>query len=107
MIGESVRLEEVLKVMETGEPFSVRFVTCDVNRETGGKFLEWEDCRLSKQLHERRGTKPAGPAAAEAPGLQPSHYANGTRNLVVGRSTQVRKIHIWLILAFNGQKVVL
>jgi hypothetical protein len=37
----------------------------------------------------------------------PAHYRNGTRNLVVGNSTQVRKIHIWLILSFNGQKVVL
>lgn len=107
MIGESVRLEEVLKVMETGEPFSVRFVTCDVNRQTGGKFLEWQNCRLSKQLHERRGGKVGAVVPAEKPGLMPAHYRNGTRNLVVGRSTQVRKLHIWLILAFNGQKVVL
>jgi hypothetical protein len=107
MIANSVRLEEVLKAMETGESFSIRFVTCDVNRKVGGKILEWENCRLSKLLHERRGGQSPAVAAEKVPGLKPSHYENNTRNLVLGRSTQVRKIHIWLILAFNGQKVVL
>jgi hypothetical protein len=37
----------------------------------------------------------------------PSHYQNATRNIVQGQSSQPRKIHIWLILEFNGQKVVL
>jgi hypothetical protein len=107
MIANRVRLEEVLKAMETGEYFSIRFVTCDVNRQVGGKILKWENCRLSKLLHERRGSQLPAVAADKVPGLKPSHYENNTRNLVLGRSTQVRKIHIWLILAFNGQKVVL
>ena len=95
MIGESVRLVEVLKAMETGEPFTIRFVTCDVSRKTGGQILEWSNCRLSKLLHERRGREAGAPAAGEEPSGMPAHYKNGTRNLVVGASTQVRKVHVW------------
>jgi hypothetical protein len=37
----------------------------------------------------------------------PRHFANATRNLVVGASSQRRKVHIWLLLALDGQRIVL
>lgn len=108
MIPNSIRLADALQLMEEADPgFSLRFIQADRKRKTAGKIVEWHNCRLSRPLPGPR--PPALPAAEAAPraGRQPNHYANATRNLVQGRSTQVRKVHIWLILAFNGQKVVL
>lgn len=91
-------------MMERGdEPFSIRFVTADRARKTGGEILEWQNCRLSRPRRQGTGPRPApNPARSAA-----SHYENGTRNISVGQSTQVRTVHIWLILAVNGKKVVL
>lgn len=107
MIANSVRLTEVLRQMEEGEgTFSIRFVTADVKRQTGGKIEEWPNCRLS---HRRAvlGERPRPVRPADSESRLPNHYQNATRNLVQGNSSQVRTVHIWLILAFNGQKVVL
>ncbi|HEX8506354.1 MAG TPA: hypothetical protein VF630_13380 [Hymenobacter sp.] len=108
MIANSVRLTEVLRQMEEGEErFSIRFVTADKRRKTGGKIEEWHRCQLSRRrqagVEQPRVPQPVGDPDSRLP----SHYQNATRNLVQGNSSQVRKIHIWLILEFNGQKVVL
>ena len=70
------------------EPFTLRFVTYDVGRKTGGRVVEWQNCRL----------------AASGEG-HPYRYP--TRNLLVGASSQRRKVHIWLLLALNGVRIVL
>jgi hypothetical protein len=108
MIANSVRLTEVLRQMEEGEErFSIRFVTADKGRQTGGKIEEWHRCQLSRR-RLAVGEKPrAARPAEESAGRLPAHYQNATRNIVQGKSSQVRKVHIWLILEFNGQKVVL
>jgi hypothetical protein len=107
MIANSVRLTEVLRQMEEGEErFSIRFVRADRGRKTGGKVENWHNCQLSRR-RRKVGQRPAPAPAPDSPGRMPGHYQNATRNIVQGNSTQVRKIHIWLILAFNGQKVVL
>jgi hypothetical protein len=105
MIANSVRLSEVLRQMEEGkERFTIRFVRADRKRKTGGQIEEWHNCRLSKR--RARGAQ-RSPMAGEAPARMPAHFQNATRNIMQGNSSQVRKVHIWLILAFNGQRVVL
>jgi hypothetical protein len=92
---------------EADTGFTLRFIQADRKRKKAGTIVEWHQCRLSRPQQGR--LKAPGTAADPAPraSRQPNHYANATRNLVQGRSTQVRKVHIWLILAFNGKKVVL
>ncbi|SHL26476.1 hypothetical protein SAMN02746009_02448 [Hymenobacter psychrotolerans DSM 18569] len=90
---------------ETG--FTLRFVLADRKRKKAGKIVEWHHCRFSRPKQgQRKKLVPAEEAAPRA-GRQPAHFANATRNVVQGKSTQIRKVHIWLILAFNGKKVVL
>lgn len=108
MIANSVRLSEALRQMEEGEErFTIRFVKADKRRKTGGQILEWHNCQLSKRrvLGVRRPRVAA--KVAEAPGRQPDHYRNATRNIVQGNSSQPRKVHIWLLLTFNGQHVII
>lgn len=108
MIASSVKLSDVLRQMEEGEErFTIMFVKADKRRKTGGQILEWHNCQLSK----RRALGPRRPVVAagetEAPGRSPDHYRNATRNIVQGNSSQPRKVHIWLLLTFNGQQVMI
>lgn len=108
MIANSVRLSEALRQMEEGEErFSIRFVKADKRRKTGGQILEWHNCQLSK----RRVVDPRQPVVAadvpDMPSRMPAHFQNATRNIVQGNSSQPRKVHIWLLLALNGQRVIL
>lgn len=107
MFASSVRLSEALELMEQApeEGFSLRFVQADVARGTGGKIVEWHHCRLSRSRAERKAR--AGDRSVPGPAAPSQQYENGTRNVVVGRSSQVRTVHVWLILAVNGRKVVL
>ncbi len=86
---ETIRLADALARMEAAKkPFTLRFVTYDVGRKTGGRVVEWANCRLA--------TKSGG---------HPYRYP--TRNLLVGASSQRRKVHIWLLLALDGVRIVL
>ena len=108
MIASSVRLSEALRQMEEGEErFSIRFVKADKRRKTGGQILEWHNCQLSKR-RVVSARQPVGVVdEANTPSRLPAHFQNATRNIVQGASSQPRKVHIWLLLSFNGQRVVL
>jgi hypothetical protein len=101
-----IRLAQALELMETAqEPFTLRFVTCDRRRKTGGQIVEWQNCRLSGPHRVR--AKELAQQAADTGARHHRHYANGTRNVVIGKSSQRRKVHIWLLLSLNGKKIVL
>jgi hypothetical protein len=103
---EGITLGEALARMEAAQqPFTLRFVRLDRGRKTGGQVSEWAHCRLSRP----KGTPAAAapPAEGEEGSRMPRHFANATRNLVVGESSQRRKVHIWLLLALDGQRIVL
>lgn len=106
---EGIKLVEALARMEAAtEPFTVRFVRLDRRRKTGGQLTEWANCRLSRTKRTPAAAPP--PVAAvegEGASRMPAHFANATRNLVQGRSSQPRKVHIWLLLAFNGERILL
>jgi hypothetical protein len=108
MIACSVRLSEVLRQMEEGEErFTIRFVKADKRRKTGGQIIEWHNCQLSKRRVVGVRRPPVAVGVAGAPSRSPGHYRNATRNIVQGNSSQPRKVHIWLLLTFNGQQVVI
>lgn len=99
-----IKLNDALKQMETGKPFSMTFVTLDVKRGTGGKLSEVDECILVQK-------KAAATAPMRKPKRNPEHWTNQTRGfkrLVAGYPTSsVRKFHIFLITKFNGQTVYL
>jgi hypothetical protein len=106
---EGIKLGEALARMEAAtEPFTLRFMRLDRGRKTGGQITEWRNCRLSKPTGGPVAKLvAAAPAEGEEASRMPAHFANATRNLVVGESSQRRKVHIWLLLALDGQRIVL
>jgi len=100
-----IHLREVLEEMKKPKPFSVTFVTCDQERKTGGEIIKLENVILSSN------EKYIGRLGFEEPSSNvtqfsknPSHYEHATRNVLLPNGMR-RKLHIRLLLEFNGQKV--
>lgn len=106
---EEIKLVEALARMDAAqEPFTLRFVRLDRGRKTGGQITEWANCRLSRPKGvPTPGPSPEAEGVGEEGSRMPRHFANATRNVVVGNSSQPRKVHIWLLLALDGRRIVL
>lgn len=88
--------------MESGEPFSVEFVTCDVKRKKGGELIAVDGAVLRRTTIDR--AKESQPVSNATTSRSANEYSNATRNLLLANG-QTRKIHIRLITKFNGQTV--
>ena len=109
-----IKLNQVLKIMQAGEIFSMSFVTLDVKRKTGGKIRQIDEARIiQKQPKLRSDFKPSEDTGKYEPRLKknPNHWTNCTRSfkiIVDGiESSSIRKVHIFLITKFNGKTVYL
>jgi len=89
--------------MESGEPFSIEFVTCDMKRKKGGEIISIDGAVLRRTAVDREQEKQSNPINAN-PSRSANEYTNATRNLLLPNG-QTRKIHIRLITMFNGQSV--
>lgn len=105
---ESILRSDVLKLIDTGEPFTMEFVTADRKRGTAGKLIRVENWIKVKQppVDQRGGT-----SAAPAPSgtfKDPNHYGNGTINIQnpTFKQLHIHKVHSALILTFNGKKLI-
>lgn len=111
----TIRLKDALALLESGTPVPVRFVTCDRRRKTGGEFRELKAARIGSG--KRQAAEKAAPVLTGNPeaGLEtgtrltrdPDHYANATRNLVDTATGNLVKVHIYLLVAVAGRKVIL
>jgi hypothetical protein len=107
-----IRLGEVLRQMDLfgndGIPlsFQIKFVTANRNQHTGGEIIEIKEGRKcvgkknGKIIFDKRVVTPE----IQKINKDPHHWINSTRNILLPNG-QIRKIHIRLIIEFNGQKV--
>lgn len=100
-----IHLRDVLEEMEEGKPFSITYVTCDVNRNTGGDLMKLENVILSFQEKgaEKFGFESPEPNITEHT-KRANHYVHASRNVLLQNGMR-RKFHFRLLLEFNGQKV--
>jgi hypothetical protein len=93
--GEMIKLSEALAAMVRGETFSAEWVSYDVRRG-GGEIEEFPSLRMLR---------------TESGIVRNTHWVNFTRNfekIVAGQPTGLFiKIHLPLILTFNGKKIIL
>lgn len=106
-----IRLSEVLDQMDrlddSGRPksFDMKFVTADRKRNTGGEIIEIRNGRKcvgkrnGKVIYDTRET-----VAEVRQSRSPNHWTNQTRNIILPNGA-IRKVHIRLIIEFNGTKV--
>ncbi len=108
-----IALIDVLNLMDEVDvsgkpnPFSIKFITCNRQKQTGGRIVH-----LPKAIKHVSGSGKVAkdPASGTAPSgkvvRNPNHARNSTRNLSVPGTNEIIKCHIRLITEFNGHKVV-
>lgn len=82
-------------------PFRIKFCTADRTRNTGGELIELKNAVLSQNLktlprHVRNIANPK----------RVNQFSNAIRNVYDLDHNRYYKIHIYLILEFNGVAVV-
>ncbi|HMT28031.1 MAG TPA: hypothetical protein PKD91_02005 [Bacteroidia bacterium] len=99
-----IPLRNALDIMDTGEPFHVTVVTCDLERNTGGKIIKFEPVVLNQQ----RRSKPGTGTKSKKPKIRKhrNNWEHNTRTIRILASAQIRTIHVQLITEFNGEKVI-
>lgn len=104
-MNSSITLDEVTKIMASGETFSVRFVKFDAKRKIGGQIREFKS--VVGSLNSSKQLNPTGVPSKRAQ----NHFDNMTRNVFIvlgGYATETaKKIHLNLILEVNGRKLIL
>ncbi len=111
-----ITVTECLRVMETGAPFEVEWVTYDRTRKRGGEIKTYT-CQLLQRPEGSDLVAGRAPTALEAvqhdlawAKKNPNHKDHFTRNLVIlqdGQPTNmIRKVHPPLFNYFNGKIVV-
>lgn len=101
-----ITLTEVLRIMAGNEPFSIGFTTANRQTGEGGELRYYpvaHSCRLEAMpanLLKRNGIKLYDRRAA-------NHADHKTRNIFIGATGEIKKVHFKLINQFNGKKVLL
>lgn len=93
--------------MDAGQSFSISFITADKRKNTGGELIEVEEAYKSGYVdpEERKRMQKLQPES-NIIRKHPNHYENSTRNILIARSNEIRKVHIRLIRKFNGKTVL-
>jgi hypothetical protein len=97
-----IRVVDMLNVMNTrdgnGEfvPFGeITWVTCHKTNNTGGEKISLSNAVLY------------GGGKSNAKKYNPEHFAHYTRNIRAADGNRPMKLHVLLIIRFNGAKVIL
>jgi hypothetical protein len=95
-------LKEALNIVESGAWFSLRFITANIAKGTGGKIVE-----LAKvKLHSKpKLSNPTAQAAAGEKSKSQNHHLHFTRN-VETQARQIIKVHPILITHVNNTPVL-
>jgi hypothetical protein len=106
---DTILRSEVLKEVDSGEPFTMEFVTADRRRGTGGKWIRVEN--WVKKVGQPAENFPPGKIRRQSiqqPKKDPDHYRHGTFNIENpgNKALHLHKVHTVLIQTFNGKKVV-
>lgn len=107
-----ISFREILNVIHSGQVFNCTVVTYNKQNRTGGQLRNYRGCLLRRDPmpNLRPSTKQELQEYDRKIKRDPNHRLHYTRNIQLvtsdGFKTQViKKIHVPLIVEFNGQKV--
>jgi len=112
----SITLKQALAIMESGEVFSIEYVTCDHQKKQGGKKISFKEAKLLQRKKNKPTTSPGIEKTTDSriktlKSKSPNHKTWFTRNIRIlqsGKETgMIKKIHPPLIIKFNGKELTL
>jgi hypothetical protein len=106
---DTILRSEVMKLVDTGDPFTMEFVTADRRRGTGGKLIEvinWVK-KVGQPVEDTIPGKHIRRKASEVK-KDPDHWRHGTFNIENpgNKALHLHKVHVPLMQTFNGKKIV-
>jgi hypothetical protein len=104
---DTIMRSEVVRQIESGEPFTMEFVKADRRRGIAGELVKVENW-IKKPGQPVEDTIPGKYTPKASKTKNPGHYTHGTFNVHnPGNKIQhIIKVHTVLIQTFNGKKVV-
>ena len=95
-----MKFKEMLSRIESGEQFDLEWVTCSVQRKTGGEIKKLEGLCMKPREDEQALPKKAG-------GKKPSSYHRGPQHITLLHEATGRYLRVYkrLIIRFNNQEV--
>lgn len=111
---DTITIQEMLAEMETGNPFSIKFVSFDKQRKTGGEVRSFPALVLNQKNKAKEPVKstsdnPLNDVVKKT--RNPNHFKNATRaaRVMIGGciTDTIKKFHIFLILEFNNKKLII
>ena len=97
----------MITYMDTGAPFSIGFRTCNIQKNTGGEWIFYDECvKHGHQTAEQRKQRKESGEPKQVIFRNPNHYQNSTRNIKRICSGELICVHIQLIRRFNGKLVL-
>lgn len=97
-------LSEALRVLESGDYVSLRFITADFKRGASGKVIELQKCRIQRKKASVENTAKSNIHEKNS-GRNPNHNYHFTRNVELPNK-QIRKVHPILITHINNIPVL-
>jgi len=97
-------IRETLNIIQSGDWFSCRVITCDVIKGIGGKVIVYDKCRIAR--NRLQTTKNNGHVTEEKVKKKDhQHNLHFTLNVQLPNN-QIRKIHPILITHINNNVVI-
>lgn len=100
----TIPLDEVLHTMDSGQEFCIGVRTFNKQRDTGGEYILLD--RAVKGRIQPGDKNGIALASGEKFRKDPRHWENSTRNIVNLLNGETMKIHLRLIMDFNGKRVL-
>lgn len=106
-----ILMKDALALMEARDAsdklvtFDCEFCTYSTKRSEGGKIVKLTGARLSFDKKPFKGKASVIKSERTFSAHQPNHFVNKTRNLRLPNG-EIRKLHIRMLLTFNGKQVV-
>lgn len=105
---EMLTLKDAIALIDSGALFDVEFCTADRQRGTGGKLKSIPKAvkHTSQFITGGMMGKQQGLSAGIGGKYKPNHKDNFTRNLYIQRTREIVKVHLLLITAINGKRIL-
>jgi hypothetical protein len=103
--SDSILFKDMITYMDSGQPFSLSFVTYDKKRKKGGEWINVKSAvKFMAKPSKQKAIEAAQPEFTMV-SRNPKHFENATRNIKL-QNGSIRKVHIRLIRLFNNKKVI-
>lgn len=111
-LPNKISLTDALRAMNSYDsqgnpiPFSISWLSANLEAETGGEWKHMRAAFLSYQ--NKSGTRNyTGKMVEKKQPRATNHWLNGTRDIFPDGGNRLHCIHIWLIMEFNGKEVII